>query len=87
MPDMINNSLCVLFSLVAIFYTWKVYILTRAKGILWLLFSFVYAAILRFLMTCNVISGPAALPIFLGSYVLWAIGAYFLYRTVRKFIK
>jgi hypothetical protein len=84
---MITNILCVLFSLVAIFFTWKVYTLTKAKGILWLLFSFIYAAMLRFLMTCNVISGPVAMPIFLGSYILMAAGAYFLYMAIRKIIK
>ena len=87
MLNMITNILCVIFSLVGIFFTWKVYMLTKAKGILWLLFGFIYAAIILFLMICNVVSGPVALPIFLGSYVLWAAGAYFLYTAVRKIIK
>jgi len=82
----ISNIMCVLVAAVAIFFIWKVYQLTKAKGILWLLAALVFIAMMRFLMSCNFITHDLALPLFFIAYVMLALASFYLYRLVRKYI-
>jgi len=89
---LLSDTLTWLFTIVVVFYSFKLYLLLKSSGNLWLFVACLYMLILRSVILYASIANDSSMKVCVGSLVLpfWLFllkAVYTLYKEISKIIK